>query len=431
MRRVRLAQRPGWEEQILHDGLVFSPTSTPDGGQFSYWREGAAYRFTAAEIACLADAAARLFAMCVAAGDWLAARPAVMSAMGIPDWAQPQVVASWHDEPAWQSVYGRFDLCFGGLDHPDAALRTPRLYEFNADTPTCLVESAYAQWRWHMQVRAGADQWNQIYERLVDAWRRNLALVAARLGHRPRVHFTCSSAERSGEDVMTTQLLRDTCAAAGYETTTVFIEDVALGADGRFYDGDGRHLDVLFKLYPWEAVVADAFGPAAFADMATVGRRDGLGQYRGGTVWIEAPYKMLWSNKGLLPVLWHLFGDGDDARYLIPAWFDAPTDALPGPPEGPGDHVRKPLLGREGGGVQVVRGGVTTLTVPGDYGAEGYVVQAYAPPPAVPTGTAGEVVHPVLGVWLVDGEPAGLGVRESDGVVTDNLSYFVPHVIGE
>lgn len=35
----------------------------------------------------------------------------------------------------------------------------------------------------------------------------------------------------------------------------------------------------------------------------------------------------------------------------------------------------------------------------------------------------------VLGAWLVDGEPAGLGIRESDGLVTDTYARFVPHVI--
>jgi glutathionylspermidine synthase len=30
---------------------------------------------------------------------------------------------------------------------------------------------------------------------------------------------------------------------------------------------------------------------------------------------------------------------------------------------------------------------------------------------------------------MVDGEPAGLGIRESDGLITDNLSYFVPHTV--
>jgi glutathionylspermidine synthase len=37
--------------------------------------------------------------------------------------------------------------------------------------------------------------------------------------------------------------------------------------------------------------------------------------------------------------------------------------------------------------------------------------------------------HPVLGAWVVDGEAAGLGIRESDGLITDDLSFFVPHTI--
>jgi glutathionylspermidine synthase len=39
--------------------------------------------------------------------------------------------------------------------------------------------------------------------------------------------------------------------------------------------------------------------------------------------------------------------------------------------------------------------------------------------------------HPVMGVWTVDMEPAGLGIRESNGLVTNNLSRFVPHVIAD
>ena len=37
--------------------------------------------------------------------------------------------------------------------------------------------------------------------------------------------------------------------------------------------------------------------------------------------------------------------------------------------------------------------------------------------------------HPVLGTWVVDGDAAGLGIRESDGLITDDLSFFVPHTI--
>ena len=59
------------------------------------------------------------------------------------------------------------------------------------------------------------------------------------------------------------------------------------------------------------------------------------------------------------------------------------------------------------------------------YGEEGFVVQQYT--------DLGDYDgnRPVLGVWTVDMEPAGLGIRESDGLVTNNLSRFVPHVIAD
>jgi glutathionylspermidine synthase len=77
--------------------------------------------------------------------------------------------------------------------------------------------------------------------------------------------------------------------------------------------------------------------------------------------------------------------------------------------------------------VAIVRDGQVAVEMPGRYGIEGFVVQEFAPLPDFP-GVDG-AHHPVLGAWVVDGEPAGLGIRESDGLITDNLSYFVPHTI--
>jgi len=34
----------------------------------------------------------------------------------------------------------------------------------------------------------------------------------------------------------------------------------------------------------------------------------------------------------------------------------------------------------------------------------------------------------VFGSWLIDGESAGMGVRESRGLITNNTSSFVPHL---
>jgi glutathionylspermidine synthase len=57
------------------------------------------------------------------------------------------------------------------------------------------------------------------------------------------------------------------------------------------------------------------------------------------------------------------------------------------------------------------------------YGEEGAIVQAYHPPPEF------DGKRPVVGAWMVGNEPAGIGIREDDSVVTKNLARFVPHVI--
>jgi len=119
---------------------------------------------------------------------------------------------------------------------------------------------------------------------------------------------------------------------------------------------------------------------------------------------------MLLSNKGLLPVLWELFPGHSN---LLPAYEDAG--------ELGSSYIRKPKLSREGANVSWIESGVTVEENGGDYGEEGYVFQALA----APLDFDGN--HPIFGVWVVDHEPAGLGIREDTRRITGNLSRFVPH----
>jgi len=57
----------------------------------------------------------------------------------------------------------------------------------------------------------------------------------------------------------------------------------------------------------------------------------------------------------------------------------------------------------------------------GGYGGHGFVFQS---PAALPDFDGN---HPVFGVWVVDHEAAGLGIREDTRRITGNLSRFVPH----
>jgi glutathionylspermidine synthase len=408
VRRLYGRARLGWEAEIESQGLVYNRTTVPGGDVRSYWREDVFYDFTAEEVDRLADATDQLFAACVEAGDAALADDRLLDRMHIPRDARDLIRATWEDEPP--SVYGRFDLRWDGEG-------TPRLLEFNADTPTSLVEAAVVQWSWHLETGQGTDQWNQLDDRLVAAWRRTLTRWESEHGHKPRVHLAWTAGDTSGEDWMTVAYLADCVTRAGYESVVITTEQIGLDTgDARFYDPQGKRIDVVFKLYPWEWLLDDPYGPSVLADL----RRPG------GTTWIEPIWKMLWSNKGLLPLLWQRYEhDPVISRLLLPAYFGDDPRAAELQATG---FARKPLLGREGNNVELIGpGGEVLAGRGGRYGAEGWVVQQLCELPdfAGPDGPH----HPVLGTWVVDGDAAGLGIRESDGLITDDLSFFVPHTI--
>jgi glutathionylspermidine synthase len=87
--------------------------------------------------------------------------------------------------------------------------------------------------------------------------------------------------------------------------------------------------------------------------------------------------------------------------------------------------VRKPLFGREGAGITVFRNWAAeegSLDAPE---GESYVYQKLA---SLATDGPDGPNTAVIGSWLIDGEPGGMGIRESSGMVTTNTSRFVPHL---
>jgi len=87
------------------------------------------------------------------------------------------------------------------------------------------------------------------------------------------------------------------------------------------------------------------------------------------------------------------------------------------------DFVRKPVFGREGSNVAISSNGRILEEKGGEYGSEGFIYQQLFSLPAF------DGKYPLIGSWIIGGEPAGIGIRESDSLITDNTSRFVPHLI--
>ena len=398
MKRHACQPRSDWCEKVESVGLTFH--SHENG---PYWDESACYELTSGEVDELEAAANKLHFLCIDAAEAVI-KNNWWSRLGIHEKAVPLILKSWERDDF--SLYGRFDLSYDGLT-------PPKLLEYNADTPTALVEAAVAQWFWLQETHPHADQFNSIHERLIEAWKRfagapstasaNSSLSISKLAGAvpgaptaasPVIHF--SGIKGHAEDEMTVLYLRDTCEQAGVKTKSVAVEDIGWNSQKHhFVDLDNERIERAFKLYPWEWLWGEDFGQHLDRDCIQ---------------FIEPAWKMLLSNKGLLPVLWELFPDHPN---LLPA-FDSAE------PLG-GRYVRKPILSREGSNVSWIEGGVVVEENGGNYGEEGFVFQSPADLPDF----GGN--HPVFGVWVVDHEAAGLGIREDTRRITGNLSRFVPH----
>ncbi|WP_433421854.1 glutathionylspermidine synthase family protein [Microtetraspora malaysiensis] len=384
MRRQPSTPRDGWAELIESQGLAFHRSSHPENLDRPYWDESVHYVLTMDEVLALEEQVEELHRMCLAAVEHVVTHDR-MADFAVPAHCRAAVAESWRRRDP--HLYGRFDLRYDGSG-------PAKLLEYNADTPTSLVESSVIQWFWLKDVHPDDDQWNSIHERLVDRWRA----LAPGFPTGP-THFAWTGADETGEEAMTLGYLQETADQAGLKTVAIAMEDIGWDPPNRrFVDTEYRVIRSMFKLYPWEWMVAEPFGAHALALQPTM-------------TWIEPLWKMLLSNKALLAILWELYPGHPN---LLPAYLDGPR--------GMSSYIRKPLLGREGASMRVVSPGLT-LDTPGDYGTEGFVHQEFLPLPDF------DGRRPVLGAWVVEDESVGLGIRETSGLITDDTSSFVPHRI--
>jgi glutathionylspermidine synthase len=380
MRRVTTTPRADWQRTVESQGLHYHSLAADRAGGRPYWDESAYYLFEPGEIDEIEECTYRLNDCCLRAAEYVLDN-GLFAQVGIPPSHAEWVRHSWERDE--HTIYGRFDLRYDGAG-------PPKLLEYNADTPTALLEAAVIQWYWLKDCHSGGrhDQFNSIHERLLEVFR------TLRGCHDGRFYFAALA--ENLEDFMTVSYLRDVAIQAGWDTEYMSVEDIGWHEGRRqFTDLRERPLGLCFKLYPWEWMVHEQFGAKLLLDT---------------TRWWEPPWKMLLSNKGLLTILYQLF---PDSPYLLPASAR--------PLEGTG-QVRKPLHGREGANVTVLNeGGEVVQENPGPY-AGPFVYQQYCPLPAF------DGNYPVIGSWLVGGYACGIGIREDAGPITSNSSRFVPHI---
>lgn len=383
MRRISVSPRTDWRDRAADVGFSFHEMHGEP-----YWVDDAAYCFDMEEIETVIEEPSQLLHdMCMDLVADIVKSEEALERLAIPGGYHDVVYNSW--QRGDRHLYGRFDLAYDGRGHA-------KLLEYNADTPTSIFETAFFQYNWLTdQIALGAissetDQFNSVQESLVEAF--------GQFSQDRIFHFAAVS--DNPEDYGTTIYLMDCAIQAGHRAQFLDIREIGLADGGHYADLQDRVIERCFKLYPWEFMFRESFAPQLHAE---------------GAIFVEPAWKAVLSNKGLLPMLWQRHPNHPN---LLPSFFL----------DDPGrmelrDYVVKPLLSREGENVSLFREGQEVFSAPGNYGKEGYVIQAYAPL------FTSEFGHAVLGSWIVGDRACGLGMREDMSPITANLSRFVPHII--
>lgn len=379
MQLKHLTPNPNWKQRLEQNGFGYHT----DENNVPYWIEEYYYSISESFADDVYAATATLWDMCLKAVDHVITHK-LYDQFQIPLFFHEHIERSWEKDEL--SIYGRFDFVY------DSVHKQLKVLEFNADTPTSLYETGVVQWQW-MNTYFGTtkDQFNSVHDRLIETWKEAKAHLKG-----DTLHFSCM--RETLEDLTNIEYLRDCAIQAGIQTKLIYIDDI--GWDGEtFTDLEDEMITDIFKLYPWEWLIYERFALHIPNDMAEA-------------QWIEPSWKMILSNKAILPILWALY---PNHPLLLESYFDEP--------KGMQNFVKKPLLSREGANVTLYKNSQIEEATKGDYGDEGYICQALANLPNEGKG------YFIIGSWLIGQEPCGITFRESDRRITTDKSRFVPHII--
>lgn len=316
--------------------------------------------------------------------------------MGIPDSLIEMIQYTWSDE-RHVHLYGRFDLSF------DEEGNHVKLIEYNADTATCLPETAIVQWA---QLKSnGLDedrQYNTLYEELVERFQ---LIKTLNDDLSPSIVF--STLRNYPEDESNVSILMEAAREAGFDVVFAYIDELDFSpTDGMFiHDPDNAafiRFDFWFKLIPWEFIGNEEKELAEILTQLIKNRQ---------LVVLNPAYSLLYQSKYILKVLWDLYP-------YHPLLLQTERHQMPHK-----KSVAKVLFGREGANISIIeKGGDVSEAVNGDYGDQPRIYQEF-----FPFQTDQEGLTYQAGLFVVN-EPCALGFRRG-GTILDNSAQFVGHVI--
>jgi glutathionylspermidine synthase len=293
-----------------------------------------------------------------------------------------------------------------------------KILEINSDTPSGWVEGSIANRILCEEI--GCVSPNNLEQLVEQAWRK--ILQKYQIQESETIYFTAYNWH--DEDRETTQFFRRHCPHK--RTEFVEIGKIIVTENG-VYSPTGAPIRFLYRLYPLEYLDEDVD-----ATHQPIGRWLTRHIVEGRIKIINPPSAFIMQSKAVMALIYQLFLEHSPLfsneehriieQYFLPTYFN-PSIFI----EQNQAFVAKPLWGREGGGVTIYDKNQRVIQEDRTlyYYEQPKIYQQFTPLPKLTVGTwDGDYEgHLLTGVFVVQGEPAGVLLRIGEPII-GNLSMF-------
>ncbi|CAF1551282.1 unnamed protein product, partial [Didymodactylos carnosus] len=259
----------------------------------------------------------------------------LLTRFGIPNAFWTRIRQSWANDQD-STLTGRFDLAFDG--------KQLKVFEYNADSASALFECAIIQKKWAEAVNLPSLFMSglRLHRVLIKNWKRwNI---------KTRVHLLIDNEK---EELLTALYMQNVMREADISSKICTKIEEFSWKDSTIVDNDGETVQIVWKLWMWETVFRD-YSEAAkerCLDDENTNKNEPWrpidGQHpRLSDILlnehikvIEPLWKVITSNKALLPILWTMFPNHPN---LLHTEWTLTNELKQGP------FVKKPIVGRCG-----------------------------------------------------------------------------------
>jgi glutathionylspermidine synthase len=303
---------------------------------------------------------------------------------------------SWENRDNVPYLYGRMDV--NGVIN-----RLPgKVIEFNADTCSTLPETMLYQ-KMQLEGMGGKEyhQFNYLEE--------SLALMFSRLKNHLNVDYkptVLGTALGYPEDVENVKMILKVAGDQGFHPIYSNLEEVIFSEEeGIFIDAGNESIpiDILFKFFPWDWAIEEE--PELAQILATI-------VMNGKCIILNPFYTMLWQNKKFLTYITEKFPDN---QVIAQSFNDR---------KGYGGYVAKPVLGRIGENVRMVKPDGKEVITTGDYANQPMIYQEFVQNPVDEENYTYQA-----GVFTVGHKAVALNYRCSEKEIINDDCEFITHFI--